>query len=182
MIFRSFLTRGTKTKAFDGTINSFAYLRSNLRFKRKVLLVIGIPTTLLFIRLVTVPSCVRSEWILSMQNENMWSIDKENSIDVNKVAKTVVYSGFFSIDRSLDSSASRRLLTQLLNPNNYNEGEWGTPEYSKTIYYQDVNGNVIGKTLFDYIGQTRTWPSTERQTRLGELSKKGLEEILELIE
>lgn len=112
----------------------------------------------------------------------MWSIDKEDSIDVNKVAKTVVYSGFFSIDRSLDSSASRRLLTQLLNPNNYNEGEWGTPEYSKTIYYQDVNGNVIGKTLFDYIGQTRTWPSTERQTRLGELSKKGLEEILELIE
>jgi hypothetical protein len=181
LIFRTFLTDGSKTKVIGGTRNAFAHILSNLGTQKKVLLVISIPIVLLVIRFITIPACVKSEWALAAMKDGNHATKNNDNIDVSKVTRTIIYSGFFSGDKSLDSTASQNLLKLVLSSDSYVEGEWGTPDYSKTLYYQDVNGNVLGKTLFDEIGQTRTNPSTEQQTKFGKLSKGGLKKVREFI-
>jgi hypothetical protein len=148
--------------------------------RKKTLLFISIPTVVLLVRLLTAPSCVRTEWALKGLGNRYQVVDYGNNIDTNRLAKTIVYSGFFSFDKTLDKAESKNLLSILLDSTNYNAGEWGTPNFTKSFYFIDSEGIALGKTVFDEIGQTRTWPSTELQTKLGALSEKGLKKVLQL--
>lgn len=148
--------------------------------KKKILLFISIPTAILFVRLLSVPPCVKTEWILKGLANRFHVVDYGDNIDTTKLAKTIVYSGFFSFDKTLDKTESKHLLQILLDSANYKSGEWGTSDYTKSFYFIDNDGNTLGKTVFDEIGQTRTWPSNELQTKWAALSEQGLKKVVKL--
>jgi hypothetical protein len=149
--------------------------------KKKNLLIIGLPTLILAVRLLTVPSCVKTEWALKGLDNRYHVVDYGDNLNTDKVTKTIIYSGFFSLDKTLDKKESKNLLSILLDSTNYNSGELGTPDFTKSIYFVDDNGIALGKTVFDPIGQTITWPSTETQTKLGVLNDQGLKKVIAII-
>ena len=149
--------------------------------KKKIILAISIALFILVIRLITVPACIKHDWALSGFNRRYYSADYSTLLDTSQVEKTIIYSGIFVLDKTLNRAESKRLLKLLLDSTTYDWGEWGTAEYSKTFYYVDSEGQAMGKTAFDPIGQTYTSPSTEKQIKWGQLSDKGLAKVLEII-
>ena len=175
--------RGFGSPARTQILTLAAIAKNEMSIKKIVLgttlLIIG----LIIFRFVFLPEPIKISYGLSGLSRRYYTTDNENGqLDTTGIVKTIVFNGFFKFDDRLGKEDTKRLFKILLDSSNYEWGETGTPEFSKTLIYFDGKDEVKGETIFSYDGQTYTYPSNEAQSKWGHLNDKGLKTVIELIE
>ena len=150
--------------------------------KRILHLIILIPLGLIILRVILLPKPVKAEFGLTGFSNRYFSIGADSGLINNKkITKTVVYEGFFSLDKTLDKLTSQRLIEVLQDSSNYRWGEEGTPDFKTRLVYYDELGTVLGDTQLSSSGQSYTSPTIKKISKWGMLNKKGLQKIVILI-
>jgi hypothetical protein len=151
-----------------------------MRFITTSVGVIILVTALVLIRFAQLPTPIKERYAHEF-NRRYYTISYGNiPIDTAAIVKTVVFSGFFGIEKTLEKSETRRLLEILSDPANYQHGEIEIPDLDKTLFYYDEKGGIIGETILRNGGQVSTLPFSESRTESNHLNGPALESIIEL--
>ena len=101
---------------------------------------------------------------------------------LSKAEYSIIYSNLFPFGkRELGHTKTIELLTILNDSSTYAWGEWGTPEYSKTIVFFNSNHASIGFTEWQSLGEADSYPYRSLM-KWGGLTKKGEEKLRGIIE
>ena len=110
-------------------------------------------------------------------------IDELNNRDflINEAVKAIIYKTEFPFgSKELDIEHTKKLISILNDSSTYRWIEWGTPEYSKIIVFEDKDGNKIGFTKWQSLGETDSYPYRSVM-KWGGLSKMGFKKINDII-
>ncbi len=159
-----------------------AIAKNKMSAKKIVLGTTSLIVGLIIFRFLFLPEPIKISYGLSGLSRRYYTTDNDNEpLDTSGIVKTIVFNGFFRFDDRLGKEDTKRLFSILLDSSNYEWGETGTPEFSKTLIYFDEKDEVKGETIFSYDGQTYTYPSNEGQSKWGHLNDEGLKAVMKLI-
>jgi hypothetical protein len=159
-----------------------AIAKNKMSAKKIVLGTTSLIIGLIIFRFLFLPEPIKISYGLSGLSRRYYTTDNDNEpLDTSGIVKTIVFNGFFRFDDRLGKEDTKRLFSILLDSSNYEWGETGTPEFSKTLIYFDEKDEVKGETIFSYDGQTYTYPSNEGQSKWGHLNDEGLKAVMKLI-
>ena len=153
-----------------------------MKILKKLLLIFLVIAGVILLRFLTLPDAIKTSYGLSGYSNRYFKLRDDAPFDSSGLAKTVIYNGFFKFDKTLDKSETNNLLKILLDSSNYEWGETGTPEFSKTFIYLDTKGESKGETIFSDDAQTYTYPATEAQIKWGHLNDQAFRKVVEIVE
>jgi hypothetical protein len=154
-----------------------------MTIKRTFLVSIIIIVGLFILRIMFLPEPVKNELILQGFSNKYFIMETDTGvIDEEKIFKTIIYKGFFSLDKRLDKSTSQEVVRLIQDSSNYSWDKEKISEFEKRLIFYDESGDILGETKLSYSGQSSSTPTTQKISKWGMLNEKGLKKLLILIE